>query len=359
MDSLDPIGFTQRYLGELDSMSPHQNKTQSPAEPQDSAMWYEPDGRSVPARPPTLREFERDIRNLRVRNAPERVINSYCGLCLLIGVVSAIQTASTMLPGPVYAGIASTIGKNLAPPELVKECGRKACSELLGKSPLLNDEQYKGRLEQVGGKLLSRSLLDKDAYRLIVLDSGEINAHSVPGYLFVTRGMMDKFPSDGQLALFIGHEIAHAEDRDIVEHMGMDMFEQLAISSTLLKSKVQVEGTGKTVGDYRKSMKEGFYDATLEFEKNMELAADERGTELMLKSGFSGDDARLAIESICAIEEEITLKAARDSVYKKKGFFDEAEIAKTVAEQKKFASHPGLSERAEAVQKAIDKSSTD
>jgi Zn-dependent protease with chaperone function len=358
MNSIDPVQFARNYLRELEASrsreaEPADGGAQPGAVQQDEMMWYNPDGKTVPHKPPTLYDFNRDIRKLQEMNASERTINAYCGLSLLMAIISVVNAGVAPLAAPLFIGIAGTIGKTLAGPEMEQEFGRKASLELISKTGVSADNELTGRFERVAEKLLAHSSLDRGAYRLLVLESDQINAHSAPGHLFVTKGMMEAFPSDGELALFVGHEIAHAEDRDALEDMGQNLFEQLTLSSTLLKSKVKVEGTDKTVGDIRKEFKDSLYSSTLAYDRENELLADRRGAELMKKAGFSPDEARSAIKAICDYEEKMRLESIRKDVYQKKGYYDEDEIAKRLDEKKKFDDHPTLAERLKSIEEVL------
>ncbi|MGV8120201.1 MAG: M48 family metalloprotease [Candidatus Xenobiia bacterium LiM19] len=358
MNSIDPVQFARSYLRELEASRMKEaglddGAAQSHELLHDEMMWYNPEGKTIPDKPPTLYDFNRDIKKLQEMNAGERTINAYCGLSLLMAIIAVANAGVSPLAGPLFVGIAGSIGKTLAGPEMEQEFGRKASLELVGKTGISKSEELTRRFETVAGKLLTHSSLEAGAYKLLVLDSEEINAHSAPGHLFVTRGMMEAFPSDGELALFIGHEIAHAEDRDAIEDIGQNLFEQLTLSSTLLKSKVKVEGTDKTVGDYRKELKESFYSSTLAYDRENELLADRRGAELMQKAGFPADEARSAIKAICDYEEKARLEVIRKDVYQKKGYYDDDEIARRLQEQKKFNDHPTVAERLKSIEEVL------
>ncbi len=358
MNSIDPVQFARNYLRELEASrkkgaESRDGGAQSHELLHDEMMWYNPESKTIPDKPPTLYDFNRDIKKLQEMNASERTINAYCGLSLLMAIISVANAGVAPLAGPLFVGIAGTIGKTLAGPEMEQEYGRKASLELISKTGISKNDELTRRFNTVAGKLLTHSSLDGASYKLLLLDSNEINAHSAPGHLFVTRGMMEAFPSNGELALFIGHEIAHAEDRDTLEDIGQNLFEQLTLSNTLLKSKVKVEGTDKTVGDYRKELKESFYRSTLAYDRENELLADRRGAELMIKAGFSAEEARSAIRTICEYEDKARTEVIRKDVYQKKGYYDEDEIARRLEEQRKFDDHPTVAERLQSIEEAL------
>jgi len=57
-------------------------------------------------------------------------------------------------------------------------------------------------------------------FRFAVLDTDEINAFATPGgYVFVTRGALDLMESEAELAGVLGHEIAHVDQKHVLEQV--------------------------------------------------------------------------------------------------------------------------------------------
>jgi predicted Zn-dependent protease len=69
-------------------------------------------------------------------------------------------------------------------------------------------------VNQVGKNLAAQSSRPTLAWTFGVLASPEFNAFAAPGgYVFVTRGLLEKVDSEAQLAGVMGHEIAHITGR--------------------------------------------------------------------------------------------------------------------------------------------------
>ena len=78
---------------------------------------------------------------------------------------------------------------------------------------VIRDSAAESRMERVAGRLaVSGAALGNVQYRL--LDAEELNAVSLPGRVYVTRGLYDRLESDVELAAVIAHEWAHLEARD-------------------------------------------------------------------------------------------------------------------------------------------------
>ena len=57
-------------------------------------------------------------------------------------------------------------------------------------------------------------------FRFAVLDTDEINAFAAPGgYIFVTRGALELMESEAELAGVLGHEIAHVDQKHVLEQV--------------------------------------------------------------------------------------------------------------------------------------------
>jgi len=66
------------------------------------------------------------------------------------------------------------------------------------------------------------------------LDEDVINAFAtLGGHVFVYRGLITRMPQENALAMVLGHEIAHAANRDVAANMGGALLTQLALSAVV------------------------------------------------------------------------------------------------------------------------------
>ncbi len=350
--NIDPIIFTRTYLERMEKAEKKPDDT--PQVQQDTFAWYDPSAKSVPARPPSLTEFDNDIAEITKTPDSDRTIKQYLGMSLLTSIMASTAASSPMIAAPLYMSVAATVGKELIPSSMDMEITADSAKQLIASSGICKDSALNERARNVASSLLEHSPLKSQNMEIIVLDSDNVNAHALPGKIFVTKGLLADFESDGQLALFLGHEIAHAEDRDSMENVGRSMFEELAVSYTLMKSKVQLEGTSWNIGDIRKELKNTTTADSLSFDRNNETTADFRGTQLLLKAGYGLDDALTAMEKICNIEYNTKLAMVKNNVVKELGYLDESEVERRMAENQKFDSHPSKEARMNAVRLAAE-----
>lgn len=75
---------------------------------------------------------------------------------------------------------------------------------------LLHDQEMQKRIDGIGQRLIAANNLSPDDFSFKVINSGEINAVTLPGgYIYVFKGLIDFMPTDEELAGVIGHEMGH------------------------------------------------------------------------------------------------------------------------------------------------------
>jgi predicted Zn-dependent protease len=114
-----------------------------------------------------------------------------------------------------------------------------------------------------------------------LLDSKEINAFCMPGgkIAFYTGILQDLKLSDDEVAMVMGHEMAHALREHARERMGKSA--ATGIGASLLSQLLGLGDVGQTVTRY------GAQLLTLKFGREDESEADLVGMELAAKAGFN------------------------------------------------------------------------
>ena len=78
--------------------------------------------------------------------------------------------------------------------------------------------------------------------RVHFVDSEAVNAvTSLGGHIFVFRGLLERMPNENALAMVLGHEIAHAANRDVVGNMGGALLLQLAFGLVIGNAPASLE----------------------------------------------------------------------------------------------------------------------
>jgi predicted Zn-dependent protease len=107
--------------------------------------------------------------------------------------------------------------------EQEQQLGREADQQMLQQFGEYEDAALRDYVNTVGQRVLEESDLRKpgspEQYRTApfqfrVVDSPVVNAFALPGgYIYVTRGLLSHLQNEAQLAVVLGHEIAHVAAR--------------------------------------------------------------------------------------------------------------------------------------------------
>lgn len=77
------------------------------------------------------------------------------------------------------------------------------------------------RTHELFAALLSTAGRDPERYALLVLDNDMVNAMALPGRLIVVfGGLLDEVRSENELAMILGHELGHLDNKDHLRLLG-------------------------------------------------------------------------------------------------------------------------------------------
>lgn len=125
--------------------------------------------------------------------------------------------------------------------EQEEQIGKEADGEIIAQYGLYENEELSNYVSDLGQALLEVSHLRREdtpqqfkdtQFTFRVLDSPVVNAFALPGgYIYVTRGLLAHLNNEAQLAVVLGHEIAHVAARHASQRAATQQFGQLAIIS--------------------------------------------------------------------------------------------------------------------------------
>lgn len=176
----------------------------------------------------------------------------------------------------------------------VNQAAVKNYNDVLTKARLyknLNtDAKSTKRVKAIGQKLIAKApMFRPDSknwnWEINVIDSGDVNAQCMPGgKIVVFTGLLNAVkPTDDELAVVIGHEIAHALREHSREAMSAEYAKQTALS---LASYLGIDQQKLSIGESLSNI--GF---SLPFSRSHETEADELGLELVYAAGYNPDAA--------------------------------------------------------------------
>ncbi len=163
----------------------------------------------------------------------------------------------------------------------------------------LADENLQSYVNRVGQRIARVCHRPDIAYYFTVVDQEAINAFAVPGgYVFITRGLLGKLESEGQLAAILGHEVGHIVARDTMvalsQKLGMTALLGAAMGAGGSGSGDLVAGTAFISGVL-----------SLQYSRDDEKAADLAGMAYMIQAGY---DPNGAVETMRVLDELQTIR---------------------------------------------------
>jgi predicted Zn-dependent protease len=113
----------------------------------------------------------------------------------------------------------SQAGDNIDPAREA-QIGKQLAAVLLGSKPLHPDMLLQRYVNQLGRWISLQSSRPELHWTFAVLDDPGFNAFAAPGgYVFVTKGLIDRVPDEAELAGILAHEISHVTGRHHLKAM--------------------------------------------------------------------------------------------------------------------------------------------
>ena len=173
-------------------------------------------------------------------------------------------------------------------PQQELQMGYQAAREILSKEPISRDPNLNAAVQRVGRRIAQAAAQPNYQWQFFVIDKDVLNAFCLPGgKVFVYKGLFRVVENDDQLAVVLGHEVAHAIARHGAERMSMVQLGRLGEQVA-----ARTIAGGKYAGVIKKA-----YGATegiglvLPFSRKFEYEADEIGLYLMTKAGYDPREA--------------------------------------------------------------------
>ena len=173
------------------------------------------------------------------------------------------------------------------------QLGREADSQIIAYYGLMDDPELTDYVSKVGMKVLAESHMRRDntdtqfkntEFTFRVLNSPVINAFALPGgFNYVTRGLLTHMTSEAQLAMVLGHEVAHVAAR----HASQQALQQQAGSLLLIGTAVLgQELLGVPAQDVLELGGTAAQLLFLRYSRDAERESDKLGVEYAAKAGY-------------------------------------------------------------------------
>lgn len=153
-------------------------------------------------------------------------------------------------------------------PEVEKELGGRIADDGL--------QSYIDRVGQRIARVCHRPDWD---YHFTAVDHESVNAIAVPGgFIFITRGMLEKLSTEAQLAGILGHEVGHVVARDSAAALSREY------GMAILLGAIQAAGAS---GDAMRVATFTKQILGLRYSRKDEQEADLAGMDYMVRAGYA------------------------------------------------------------------------
>lgn len=183
--------------------------------------------------------------------------------------------------------------------------GRQADQEIVEQFGVYDDPELQDYVRRVGEQVLAQSHLRRETalpeYRTTrftfrILDTEIVNAFALPGgFVYVTRGLLAHLENEAQLAVVLGHEVAHVAAR----HSAQNALEGSLVMIGLLGASLlgeELAGIGEELMDYGGI---GLNLLLFRYSRDDERESDRLGVEYAAMAGYAaaeGADFFTALE---------------------------------------------------------------
>lgn len=177
--------------------------------------------------------------------------------------------------------------------------GQQAHPEIIRQFGVYDEKPELTRLVQdVGRRIAATSHRPNLPWTFTILDTPMVNAMALPGgYIYVTRGMLERINSEDELAGVLGHEIAHVTARHAAQRISRA---QLAQFGMVLGSVV---AGPQAVQQYGQIAELAVTLLFQRYSRSQETQADLVGTEYMARSRFNPTGAERMLQTLQRLQK--------------------------------------------------------
>lgn len=155
----------------------------------------------------------------------------------------------------------------------------------------LPDENVQSYVNHIGQRLARICHRPDIAYHFTVVDYDKENAFALPGgYIYITKGMLEKLESEAQLASILAHEVGHVVARDTMVALSRQKVMWAALGAAMLSQSADAVGGTLFTGTF----------LSLQYSRDDEKDADLVGLAYMIQAGY---DPNGMIETMRVLQE--------------------------------------------------------
>ena len=184
------------------------------------------------------------------------------------------------------------------------QIGQQLSAMLLGSKPLLPDMMMQRYVNQLGRWISLQSARPNLPWTFAVLDDPGFNAFAAPGgYIFVTKGLIDKVADEAELAGILAHEIVHVTSKHHL--IALNKAARAGLLTQAIGSQLRNDLGGLVSGQLL-ALGRNMYTKGLD--QGDELEADRSGVALAARAGFDP-------YGLVAVLQQLRTAAADDALF--------------------------------------------
>jgi predicted Zn-dependent protease len=159
------------------------------------------------------------------------------------------------------------------------QLGREADADITASLGLVDDPELQAYLTALGEKLAAVSERPGLPWAFRVVDDPVVNAFALPGgFIYVTRGILERIDSEAELAGVMGHEIGHVTAKHSVRQMSRRQLQRIGMGLGMALSS-DVRRFGDALGA-------GLQLLDLSYSRGDESQADELGLRYLSRAAY-------------------------------------------------------------------------
>lgn len=198
----------------------------------------------------------------------------------LLGASLAPAGGNAANTGDLIGLLSQSLAQIDEPKEI--EIGRQLAAVLLGSKPLHPDMALQRYVNQLGRWISLQSTRPHLPWTFAVLDDPGFNAFAAPGgYVFVTKGLVDRVSDEAELAGILAHEITHVTGKHHLQAIAKTA--RAGLLTQVVGSQVKGQLAGAVSAQFL-SLGRDLYTRGLD--QSDEFDADRNGVALAARAGF-------------------------------------------------------------------------
>jgi len=211
-----------------------------------------------------------------------------------VGISSpaAPQSAGNASGGDLMQLLSQSVDQIDEPREI--EIGRQLAAVLLGSKLPHGDMGLQIYVNRLGRWISLHSTRPNLPWAFVVIDDGGYNAFAAPGgYVFITKGLIDRVRDEAELAGILAHENTHVTSRHHL--VALRAKAQAGVLTQLVASQMK-NNAGGWVSSQLLALGRNLYSSGLD--QQDEFDADRNGVELATRAGFDPYGLAAALQQL-------------------------------------------------------------